>query len=35
MEERLNAGERRLGDPGLTLEEMDAAWEAVKKAARP
>jgi XTP/dITP diphosphohydrolase/tetrapyrrole methylase family protein/MazG family protein len=35
MEERLNAGERRLGDPGLTLEEMDAAWDAVKKAARP
>lgn len=34
MEERLNAGERRLGDPGLTLEDMDAAWDAVKKAAR-
>ncbi len=34
MEERLNSGERRMGDPGLTLEEMDAAWDAVKKAAR-
>lgn len=34
MEERLNSGERRLGDPGLSLEEMDAAWDAVKRASR-